>query len=197
MSNILQPRRKFLQVGLTGLFTAFIAGFPKMIYAKSPSDNRKGIVVNYGEGEHILTRRGVPITVMLSKKMHGLDNTSFCLEDMIPGRKMRVHKHLNNDEIIFIHKGEGTLTLDEQLIEVKAGAVAFVPRGTWHGLDNTGNENLLMIFQYSPAGFEEYFIENGTAPGMPPKVKTDEEYALTEKKYGMVYKTPLEISPKK
>jgi hypothetical protein len=32
---------------------------------------------------------------------------------------------------------------------------------------------------------------------MPPKVKTEEEYALTEKKYGMVYKTPLEISPKK
>ena len=197
MGNIQQPRRKFLQVGLTGLFTAFIAGLPRMIYAKSPSDNRKGIVVNEGEGEHILTRRGVPITVMLSKKIHGLDNTSLCVEDMIPGRKMRIHKHLNNDELIFIHKGEGTLTLDEQHLEVKTGAVVFVPRGTWHGLDNTGNDNLLMIFQYSPAGFEEYFIENGTPPGMPPKVKTEEEYALTEKKYGMVYKTPPEISPKK
>jgi hypothetical protein len=39
----------------------------------------------------------------------------------------------------------------------------------WHGLDNTGNENLLMVFQYSPAGFEAYFIENGTSAGMPDK----------------------------
>jgi len=47
-----------------------------------------------------------------------------------------------------------------------------------------------MVFQYSPAGFEEYFIENGTLVGMPDKVKTEEEYAITEKKYGMVYKEP-------
>lgn len=60
---------------------------------------------------------------------------------------MRIHKHLNNDELIFIHRGEDTLTLDEQSIEVKAGTVAFVPRGVWHGLDNTGKENLLMVFQ--------------------------------------------------
>ena len=47
-----------------------------------------------------------------------------------------------------------------------------------------------MIFQYSPAGFEEYFIENGTLVGMTAKERTAEEYASTEKKYGMVYKEP-------
>jgi hypothetical protein len=45
------------------------------------------------------------------------------------------------------------------------------------------------MFQYSPAGFEEYFIENGTLVGMLPKERTKEEYTATEKKYGMVYKT--------
>ena len=97
---------------------------------------------------------------------------------------------MNNDELIFIHKGEGTLTLDEETIDVKTGDVVFVPRGTWHGLDNSGNETLKMVFQYSPAGFEEYFIENGTLVGMPAKENTEEEYAITEKKYGMVYKEP-------
>ena len=47
-----------------------------------------------------------------------------------------------------------------------------------------------MAFQYSPDGFEEYFIENGTLEGMATKVKTEEEDAITEKKYGMVYKEP-------
>jgi quercetin dioxygenase-like cupin family protein len=188
MNPIQQPRRKFLQTGVAGMLTAFFAGLPKFNFARSVPGNGKGIIVHADEGIHILTRRKVPITIKISKTKHGIDNISFCMEDMLPGRTMRIHKHLNNDELIFIHKGEGTLTLDEQAIEVKTGTVIFVPRGTWHGLDNTGKENLLMAFQYSPAGFEEYFIENGTPAGMPDKVRTDEEYAATEKKYGMVYK---------
>jgi len=189
MNLIQQPRRKFLQTGVAGFFTALFAGLPKISFAKSASNKEKGIVVHEDEGIHILTgRRRVPITIKISKTKHGIDGISFCVEDMTPGRKMRIHKHLNNDELIFIHKGEGTLTLDEESIDVKTGDVVFVPRGTWHGLDNTGKENLQMVFQYSPAGFEEYFIENGTQVGMPDKVKTPEEYAITEKKYGMIYK---------
>ena len=46
-----------------------------------------------------------------------------------------------------------------------------------------------MVFQYSPAGFEQYFIENGTLVGTAPKQRTPEEYAATEEKYGMIYKT--------
>ena len=188
MAYIQNDRRKFLQLGATGVAAAFLGAVPKISFAQSAPLIDKGIIVNEDEGIHILTRRKVPITVKISKARHGVDNISFCTEDMIPGRKMRIHKHLNNDELIFIHKGEGLLTLDEDSITVKAGTVAFVPRGSWHGLDNTGTENLLMVFQYSPAGFEEYFIENGTPVGMPTKVRTEEEYAITEKKYGMVYK---------
>lgn len=192
MSNIQQPRRKFLQLGVAGFITALFANLPKISFAKSDSDNGKGIIVRETEGEHILTRRKVPITVKISKAKHGVDGISCCVEDMSPGHKMRIHKHLNNDELIFIHKGEGTLTLDEESIEVKTGDVVFVPRGIWHGLVNTGKENLLMVFQYSPAGFEEYFIENGTLVRMQAKERTKEERALTEKKYGMVYKTPID-----
>jgi mannose-6-phosphate isomerase-like protein (cupin superfamily) len=189
MTAFQQPRRKFLRTGVMGLLTAAFAAVPKIGFSRSDSNPEKGIVVRASEGIHILTgRRQVPIAIKISKAKHGVETISFCMEEMTPGRKMRVHKHLNNDELIFIHRGEGTLTLGEELIEVKTGDVVFVPRDTWHGLDNTGKEVLLMAFQYSPAGFEEYFIENGTPAGMPAKVRTDEEYTQTEKKYGMVYK---------
>jgi mannose-6-phosphate isomerase-like protein (cupin superfamily) len=191
MNLFQQPRRKFLQTGVAGFCSALFASFPKISFAKSYFNSDKGIIVREAEGIHIITgRRKVPVTIKISKTKHGIDGISFCVEDQNPGRKMRIHKHLNNDELIFIHKGEGSLTLDEELIELKTGDVVFVPRGTWHGLDNTGKENLPMVFQYSPAGFEEYFIENGTLAGMPPKEKTEEGYAITEKKYGMVYKEP-------
>ena len=192
MNSIQQPRRKFLKAGATGVVTALFGSVPTIGFAQSSSDNNKGIVVHEDEGIHILTRRQVPITIKISKTKDNINNISFCVEDMVPGRKMRIHKHLYNDELIFIHKGEGTLTLDEQLVELKTGTVAFVPRGVWHGLDNTGNENLLMVFQYSPAGFEEYFIENGTPAGLPARERTEEEYVISEKKYGMVYKDKLQ-----
>lgn len=190
MNHIQLPRRTFLQKGIVGFCAALFSSLPKVSFAKSAPVTGKGIIVREGEGERVLTRRKVPITVKLSKAKHGIEGISFCVEDMTPGRKMRVHKHLYHDELIFIHRGEGTLTLDEELIEVKTGDVVFVPRGIWHGLDNTGKENLQMVFQYSPAGFEQYFIENGTPVGMPAKVRTDEEHAMTEKTYGMVYKDP-------
>jgi len=191
MNRIQQPRRKFLQTGVIGFCTALFAGLPKISFAKSTSNNDKGIVVHEDEGIQILTgRRKAPMNIKISKTKHGVDNISFCTEDIIPGRKLRIHKHLNNDELIFIHKGEGTFTLNEQSIEVKSGAVVFIPRGVWHGLENTGKENIRMVFQYSPAGFEQYFIENGTPLGMPAKERTEEEYAIAEKKYGMVYKEP-------
>jgi hypothetical protein len=132
MPLIKQPRRKFLQTGIMGFCTSLFAGLPKISFAKSSSNIEKGFVVHEGEGTHILTRRKVPITIKISKAKNAVDGISFCVEDQSPGRKMRVHKHLNNDELIFIHKGEGTLTLDEESIPVKAGDVAFVPRA--HGM---------------------------------------------------------------
>lgn len=191
MNQIQQPRRKFLQLGFVGLFTSFFTSLPKISFGKYAPENNKGMVVHEDEGIHILTGRGkVPMNIKISKTKHGVDSVSFCTEDIIPGRKLRIHKHLNNDELIFINKGEGLFTLDEQTIKVKTGTVVFVPRGVWHGLENTGKENIRIIFQYSPAGFEEYFLENGTQVGMPAKERTKEEYEMAEKKYGMVYKEP-------
>ena len=135
MNHIQQPRRKFLQLGATGFFSTFLASLPKISFAKSASNNDKGIVVHEDEGIHILTRRKVPITIKISKTKHGVDGISFCVEDMIPGRKMRIHKHLNNDELIFIHKGEGTLTLDEESIKGKNRGCRICSQGhmAWAG----------------------------------------------------------------
>jgi quercetin dioxygenase-like cupin family protein len=183
-----QLRRKFLRIGLTGIFTALLAKLPKAGLAQSFGNKEGGIVVHENEGIHILTRRKVPITIKISQAAHGINGISFCVEQMEPGSKMRIHKHLNNDELVFIHRGQGTLTLGDERIEVRTGAVAFVPRGIWHGMDNTGSEKMEMIFQYSPAGFEEFFIENGTPVGMPTRERTEEELTMAAKKYGMVYK---------
>lgn len=184
-----QLRRNFLRTGFIGLCTAFFSGMPKVSSSPLISIQPEGIVVQPNEGEHILTGRNkAPMNLKISRSRNGVDNISFCTEDIVAGRKLRIHRHLFHDELVFIHKGAGIFTLDEKLIEVKTGTVIFVPRGMWHGLENTGQESILMVFQYSPAGFEGFFRENGTAVGMEPKTRSEAEYAATAKKYGMEYK---------
>jgi mannose-6-phosphate isomerase-like protein (cupin superfamily) len=191
MSNIENPRRRFLKFGFAGITTALSLGLPERTFANAPFRNGEAVVVHEAEGKQIVMGRSKAIiTIKISKADDGIESVSFCTEDVVPGRKLPVHKHLNNDEVIFIQSGTGIFTLGEKTIEVKTGTVVFVPRGVWHGLENPGTENIRMVIQYTPAGFEEYFVENGTAVGEPAKTRTREEYAATEKKYGMIYKEP-------
>jgi mannose-6-phosphate isomerase-like protein (cupin superfamily) len=172
MDNIHQPRRKFLQTGATGVASVFFGIFPKIGFSQSASGNDKGLIVREAEGIHILTRRKVPITIKISKTKHGIEGISFCTEDMTPGRKMRIHKHLDNDELIFIHKGEGTLTLDEQLVEVKTGDVALCQgHMAWTGQYRL--KNLLTLDIRQPV-LRIFYRERHTC-GIP-KERTEEEY---------------------
>jgi mannose-6-phosphate isomerase-like protein (cupin superfamily) len=191
MKNAENPRRGFLKFGFAGITAALSLGLFKRTFAQSPIRNDEGVVVHEEEGKQIIMGRSkAQMTIKISHADHGIESVSCCTEDIVPGRKLPVHKHLNNDELIFIQSGKGIVTLGEKTMDVKTGTVVFVPRGVWHGVENSGTENIRMVFHYTPAGFEEYFVENGTAFGEPAKTRTREEYAATEKKYGMVYKVP-------
>jgi hypothetical protein len=96
-------------VGLMGIFTAFFAKLPKVGLLQTSGNKDVGIVVHEDEGIHILTRRKVPISIKISKARHGINGISFCREIMKPGAKMRVHKHLNNDELILFTGGKAPL----------------------------------------------------------------------------------------
>lgn len=48
---------------------------------------------------------------------------------------------------------------------VMPGSMALVPRSVWHGLRNSGDEMLRMVFGYMLAGFEDYFREIGVRAG--------------------------------
>ncbi|HYG20846.1 MAG TPA: cupin domain-containing protein [Ohtaekwangia sp.] len=191
MLNNKNPRRNFLSFGFAGVAAALTLGLFKRTFADGVLYNGEPVVVHEAEGKQIIMGRSkAQMTIKISAADHGIENISVCTEDIVPGRKIHIHKHLHNDEIVFIQHGTGTFTLDEKTIPVKTGTVVSVPRGVWHGLENSGTENIRMLFMYTPAGFEEYFVENGTVVGSPPKTRTREEYAATEKKYGMVNKVP-------
>jgi len=48
--------------------------------------------------------------------------------------------------------GRGEIYTNEGREESQAGDVIFTPRGNWHGFDNTGEEDVLLLWGWSGAG---------------------------------------------
>ena len=178
-------RRRFFEHSSLGLISSLM--FP--LSAISGSDPEfEGLVVNEDEGEAIQLRDGTSILRIKIAKSQGAKSLSFLSESFKPGDAISVHKHLNEDELIFLHRGSGLFTLGEKQYQIKEGAVALVPKGIWHGLQNNGTENIEMRFCYSPSGLEGWFREVGTPLGQPYIRKPLEERRAIAKKWGTIYK---------
>lgn len=72
----------------------------------------------------------------------------------------------DQEEIYFIVEGEGEMCLGEEIRSVKSGQAVFIPPGVYHQLTNTGMEQMIMIYCYSPAGDVAHWRQelSGTLP---------------------------------
>ena len=104
------------------------------------------------------------------------------------GGTIPVHLHQREDEIIFLHSGQGIVTLGDARVHSTAGAMLYAPRGVWHGIENTGSEVITWCAIWSPAGFEQYFKEVGTPLGDDRPAPSAEALATAARKYGLVFR---------
>ena len=69
-----------------------------------------------------------------------------------PGARHERHLHPNCDEFLVVMSGRGEVHTNTGREPSQAGDVIFTPRGNWHGFDNTGDEDVLLIWGWSGAG---------------------------------------------
>jgi quercetin dioxygenase-like cupin family protein len=69
-----------------------------------------------------------------------------------PGARHERHAHPNCDEFLLVMSGAGEIYTDAGREPSRAGDVIYTPRGHWHGFDNTGDEDVLLIWGWSGAG---------------------------------------------
>lgn len=183
----MSSRKQFIHQSSFGFF-AFLFS-QQASFASPNNEDFRGMIVTDEEGETYQWRDGTARVKIKIAKVNGAESISFLSESFIPGDAIRVHKHSSEDELIFIHKGSGIFTLDEKEYHIQSGAVALVPKGIWHGLKNTGTENIEMRFAYTPSGFEGYFRELGTPVGQPFITRNPEERRAVELKWGLIRKS--------
>ncbi|MGN0482526.1 MAG: cupin domain-containing protein [Lachnospiraceae bacterium] len=62
-----------------------------------------------------------------------------------PGSSLGYHEHHGNSETYYILRGEGEYDDNGEKRKVSAGDVTFTPDGKGHGLENTGDTDLVFM----------------------------------------------------
>ena len=77
-----------------------------------------------------------------------------------PSEPIKAHYHATHEEVVYIVKGAGKMTLGDKTQEVKEGDVVFIPRKTLHSFAPQGGEcQILSIFAPAFDGRDRIFLK--------------------------------------
>ena len=99
-------------------------------------------------GQKLLIFKVDPVTT-------GSRTLTVSTEEMPPGSNIPIHKHLHEDEVVFVHKGTLRVTLGDHQFEARTGATVFIPQGTWIGFENVSAEPAVILGFFNKPGFEQ------------------------------------------
>jgi quercetin dioxygenase-like cupin family protein len=129
-------------------------------YAQSPAPKVLVLERNEGEKRVRLPREGVankPVEFILKVTPESSGSRHLVLgTQTIPrGGTVPKHRHLDQD-VVVLQTGVARMTLGDKDYDIHAGGIVFAPANTWMSLENTGTEDIQLIFIYSAPGFERY-----------------------------------------
>ena len=145
---------------------------------------RTPLILSAGDGERRIRRvmGGALAIVKVDRRNGGSPNLMMGYEELPPGQAILAHRHPAMDEIIFVHRGTGTVELGDRRAAVGPGATVFIPPATRVMLRNTGAEPLAIAFFFSHPGYEEYLRDTSVPEGQAaPPLSPSELAAVRER----------------
>jgi quercetin dioxygenase-like cupin family protein len=76
--------------------------------------------------------------------------------------KVKMHKHVNHVENVYIIEGNGEFTVSDSTYKVKKGDLIVIPKNTWHGVTISSKNPMKVISVQSPEfkGMDRVFKED-------------------------------------
>jgi mannose-6-phosphate isomerase-like protein (cupin superfamily) len=170
--------------------------------ANPSTSSTAGLILQESEGELRVRRargnngsEGAPTFIIKVDRQYGESPSFFMgMENIPPGKKIRLHHHPHAEEILFIHRGTGVARLGAREVAVSAGATVYIPRNVSVGLRNTGTEPLNLIFVFpEPDGMAGQMRSGSVPEGTEPTPFTPEELAARNARGGehIVFDEPI------
>ncbi|TJZ57108.1 cupin domain-containing protein [Streptomyces piniterrae] len=113
---------------------------------------------------------GDTYTVKASHENTG-GSLAFLEASVPPGCGPAAHVHNLEDEAYYLLSGELEVLDAGRTFTAHQGDFVFIPRGVTHRFKNTGLHVAKMVFLFTPAGFDKFFLEAGdpARPGEHPQ----------------------------
>lgn len=92
------------------------------------------------------------VQFLIDQQKAGTDDFLLGWTVLPPGARHDRHRHRNADEFFVVLQGSGMIYTDEGREPAGKGDVVYTPRGRWHGFDNTGDEDVVLVWGWSGAG---------------------------------------------
>ncbi len=126
----------------------------------------KPLLLEKNEGERRIWREPPPgdFILKVSPKNNGSQHLVMGTEDMAPGDEFPTHRHLEQDEILYIVKGTVHAHVGDQDGDLHAGGTVFIPANTWVDVKNAARETASVVFVFSAPGFENYMRCDSVLP---------------------------------
>lgn len=109
------------------------------------------LVVNRRNASILKTPHGSEIRPLIDRTTSTIEGCSLAEEVLPVGAAVGRHHHLVTEEIYYILRGQGLMTVGEESREVTEGDAVFIPRGKAHTLENTGTEPMTILLVCGPA----------------------------------------------
>lgn len=122
------------------------------------------IVVNRNRAAVINTPHGSEIRPLVDRTTSPIEQCSLAEEVLPVGAAVGRHHHLLTEEVYYVLRGRGSMTVGTQTREVETGDAVFIPRGQTHTLVNTGVEPMTILLVCGPAySYEDHLAGDALA----------------------------------
>jgi mannose-6-phosphate isomerase-like protein (cupin superfamily) len=109
------------------------------------------LIVNRQHAAVIQTPHGSQIRPLIDRTTSSVELCSLAEEVLPIGATVGRHYHLETEEIYYVLRGSGRMTIGAESREVGAGDAVFIPRRFEHTLVNTGTEPMIILLVCGPA----------------------------------------------
>jgi quercetin dioxygenase-like cupin family protein len=85
--------------------------------------------------------------MVVTERTTGAATASLGYSVFTPGTDLTPVRH-EAEELAYVVSGRGELRLDGEAVRFEAGDGLFIPPGVWHGVANTGDQDVVMVFGF-------------------------------------------------
>lgn len=117
-------------------------------------------IVNRQDAAILHTPHGSEIRPLIDRTTAPIELCSLAEEVLPPGAAVGRHYHRDTEEVYYILRGTGEMTVGDETLPVGPGDAVYIPRHHTHTLRNTGGEPMTLLLVCGPAYSQADHREN-------------------------------------